>query len=227
MSRRREFLGWLGAGTLLAVSGRGVSAQQANAAPGASGAPAPLSDEWDMSWVDRIRGDSRAVFDVPSQGDGEGVWRAERWRQDYEAVYGVKPADMGAVLVIRHQAIPLIMNNEYWKRYEVGGKSKRDGDGSKKPGGANPVSATHDGATTDSDRYTIQYFIEHGGIVLACHLAFSARIVSNVAKAEKLSQDDAESRAREYIIPGVILQPSGIFAALRAQQAGCAYIFAS
>lgn len=37
----------------------------------------------------------------------------------------------------------------------------------------------------------------------------------------------ARARAKEMLIPGVILQPNGIFAALRAQEAGCAYVMAS
>ena len=225
--RRREFLGWLGASTLLAALGRGAAAQSANGEQTKGAAPAPVSDKWDLSWVDRVQGDARAVFDLPEAGEGEGVWRAERWREDYEQLYGAKPNDLTAVLVIRHAAIPLIMDNEYWKRFGVGKKLEIKDHETKKWVESNPVSTAHAGAPTDDDRYTIQYFIAHGGIVLACHLAFSGRVVSDFGKADKLSWENAEARAREHILPGVILQPSGIFAALRAQQAGCAYILAS
>ena len=37
----------------------------------------------------------------------------------------------------------------------------------------------------------------------------------------------AEAKARDHVIPGVILQPSGVFAVLRAQELGCGYILAS
>ena len=224
---RRQFLGWLGASTLLAVMGRRASAQSAAPQQGGGAGPAPISNKWDMSWVDRVRGDARAVFDLPEPGEGEGVWRAGRWREDYEQVYGVKPNGLTAVLVIRHAAIQLIMDNEYWKRFDVGKKLGIKDPKTKKWVEANPVSSAHDGAPTDDDRYTIQYFIAHGGIVLACHLAFSGRVVSDFGKADKLGPEEAEASARERIVPGVILQPSGIFAALRAQQAGCAYILAS
>ena len=120
--RRREFLGWLGAGTLLALSGQRVGAQQASGPQGADAGPAPVSDRWDLSWVERVRGDARAVFDFPTPGEGEAVWRAERWREDYLEVYGVERTELTAVLVIRHDAIPFIMNNEYWKRFGVGEK---------------------------------------------------------------------------------------------------------
>ena len=37
----------------------------------------------------------------------------------------------------------------------------------------------------------------------------------------------ARTRALSLLIPGVTLQPSGVFAALRAQEAGCRYLLAS
>jgi len=224
--RRRQFLGWLGASTLLAVFGRDAAAQQAGGARANGVAPAPTSDEWDVSWTERVRGAARAVFDVPD-GQGEGVWRAGRWMEDYRGVYGAKPDDLTAVLVIRHAAIQFIMDNEYWKRFDVGKKREiRDRD-TKKWVTANPVSTAHAGAPTDDESHTIQHFVAHGGIVLACHLAFAARVIPDFARADALSREEAESRARAHIIPGVILQSSGVFAALRAQQAGCSYIVAS
>ncbi|HET7553748.1 MAG TPA: hypothetical protein VFK04_20815 [Gemmatimonadaceae bacterium] len=227
---RREFLSWLGASTLLAAMGRSASAQ-APAGESASGvndvARSPVSDKWDMSWVERISGDARAVFDLPEAGEGEGVWRAERWREDYHEVYGETPDGPTAVLVIRHAAIPLIMDNDYWKRFEVGKKLGIKNPDTKKWAVANPVSTAHDGAPTKSERYTIQHFLANGGIVLACNLAFVGRVVSEYGKADDPGSEDAYARAREHMLPGVILQPSGVFATLRAQQAGCAYILAS
>lgn len=227
---RRQFLGWLGASTLLAAMGRTASAQ-AKADAGGDGKKgvgrAPVSNEWDMSWVEKVSGDARAVFDVPTPGEGEGVWRAQLWREDYEKVYGSKPGELTAVLVIRHEAIPLIMDNDYWKRFEVGKKLGIKDPGTRKWAITNPVSLAQESAPTKRDRYTVQHFLASGGIVLACNLAFMGRVVSEYGKRDDLSADDAYSRAREHILPGVILQPSGVFATLRAQQAGCAYILAS
>jgi hypothetical protein len=229
-AHRRQFLRWLGGSTLLAATGRGADAQahaEAGAARVKGADRSPVSDEWDMSWVEKISGAARAVFDVPTPGEGEGVWRAGLWREDYQKVYGSKPGELTAVLVIRHEAIPLIMDNDYWKRFEVGKKLGIKGHDSKKWTVANPVSSAHDGAPKKSDRYTIESFLANGGLVLACNMAFLGRVVSEYGKADDLSSDDAYARAREHIVPGVILQPSGVFAALRAQQAGCAYILAS
>ena len=37
----------------------------------------------------------------------------------YAEVYGAKEADMSAVLVIRHAAIPMVLNDEMWRRLNV------------------------------------------------------------------------------------------------------------
>lgn len=53
------------------------------------------------------------------------------------------------------------------------------------------------------------------------------RAASQIAKKESLGHEAARSRAKAMLLPGVILQPNGVFAALRAQEAGCSYIDAS
>ena len=65
-----------------------------------------------------------------------------------------------------------------------------------------------------------------GGIALACNLAFGD-VVEKFMKEDKLDAAAARQRATEHLVPGVILQPSGVFAVLRAQEAGCRYILAS
>lgn len=65
-----------------------------------------------------------------------------------------------------------------------------------------------------------------GGVILACNWAFGI-VVGGIQKQDKLDGDAARARAKELMIPGVILQPNGIFAVPRAQEAGCRYVVAS
>lgn len=224
---RRRFLGWLGASTVLAALGSRAIAQSARRDSTASSSRAPTSDKWDLSWVDKLHGDARSVFDIPAPEEGDGVWRAQRWREDYAKLYGVKQSELGAVLVIRHKAIPLIMDNEYWSRFEVGKKLEIKDPRTGKWIERNPVSRAGGSASTGHEQYTIESILATGGIVLACNMAFQGLVVPAYQTRDKLSAEAAEARAREHVLPGVILQPSGIFATLRAQQAGCAYVLAS
>ena len=91
---------------------------------------------------------------------------------------------------------------------------------------ANPFRVAAPGATGPSAEYNLTDFMATGGIVLACNMAFSS-VIANYAKADKLARPEAVKTARANIIPGIILQPSGIFAVLRAQEMGCNYVMAS
>src|SRR5207253_6458039 len=63
--RRREFLGSLGTASVAAV----LPLSSATAA-----SPAPVTDTWDMTWVDRVKGKYRAVFDSPDVSNGEALF---------------------------------------------------------------------------------------------------------------------------------------------------------
>jgi hypothetical protein len=234
--RRRDFLGWLGASTLAAAAAGRLRAQTARLLPDtspASGAAradsgAAPTAPWDMSWVDRVQGDARAVFDSPAVSDGDALWRATQWRKDYVAVYpATNPEKISTVLVIRHAAIPLAMDDSYWKQFDVGKELKLKDQDDKDWTTVNPIRAARPGASGDEADVNLEHFMATGGIVLACHMAFMGRVVSRYRKAGSSTMEQAEAEARSHVIPGIILQPSGIFAALRAQQAGCSYIVGS
>lgn len=204
--------------SLAAVAGRTV---------GATPAPHPGSraDTFDMRWVDKVQGKFRAVFDSPEIADGAALFRAILWCDEYKEVYGTPRTDMSPVIVFRHQAIVLTMNDAYWKQYKVGKQHKMKGpDG--KWGEVNPIRVTPTDTPPAFANYNLEEFIKDGGIVLGCNLAFG-EIVGRVQHDEKLAPEAARTRALSLMIPGITLQPSGVFAALRAQEAGCKYIGAA
>ena len=63
-------------------------------------------------------------------------------------------------------------------------------------------------------------------IVLACDLALAHYVVPRYA-ATGLSAAEARAAAVKDLLPGVILQPSGIFAVSAAQDVGCRFVPAS
>lgn len=227
-THRRHFLSWLGGASLLGVAGTPSLARASSLSmpPLPDDHPLPVADTWDMSWTSRVTGKYRAVFDGPEISDGAPMVRAAAWADMYKEVYGVEKREITSVLVLRHAAIDLVMSDAYWTRYEVGKANKlRDVNG-KKWAKANPISAQSRSDTEQARRYTLETFMANGGIVLACGWAFRF-VASRIAKADKLEAADARQKAIELMIPGVVLQPNGIFAVLRAQEAGCHFAAAS
>lgn len=219
---RRDFLGRLAAGTVLAA-GWDMTPRPAAAAELPQG-----KQTFDQSWFDKVKGSHRAVFDCTEIESGAGVLRAQIFKMQYAQTLGVAMDDMTAVVVIRHNAIPLAMKQDYWDAYHVGKKNKVIHPFTEKPTDRNPAMLTveHGDLSPPMSQLNIDGVIAGGGIVLACNLAFGD-IVRNVAKEDHLSDADARAKALTMLHPGVSLQPSGVFAALRAQEAGCKYLKAS
>lgn len=222
---RRRFLGRLALGGAIAA---GLDLAAAMPAVAGVAAPRLQPPPWDLSWVDRITGQHRCVFDCTEIEDGAGFLRSMIWTAQYAEALGTKPGEMTAVVVIRHSAIPLAMSQEYWDRYGIGAAKGVKNPISDQPTTRNPVllSAERGELPPPFARFNWDGFMAEGGIALACNLAF-AQCVRTVAKADRVDQAEARRRAEAMLLPGVILQPSGVFAAVRAQEAGCVYLKAS
>ena len=188
----------------------------------------PAAAAFDSTWTKRLTGKYRAVFDSPEINSGSGVWRAGMWVDHYKDVLKAEPADLNPVIVIRHAAIPLIMNHEFWDRYDINKKLKVKHPITEKKTRRNPVLMTvaDDQLPASLGRYALDKQIEHGAIVLACNIAFGG-MISTVAKEEKLERPAARAKALTMMVPGVILQPKGIFGVTLAQQNGCAFVQAT
>lgn len=227
---RRAFLERLAAGGAVAAGIDLAAAMPALAdSPPGGGAPrASQGAEWDLTWVERITGTHRCVFDCTEIEDGAGVLRAMIWTAQYAETLRARPEEMTAVVVIRHAAIPLAMSQAYWDRYEIGKAKGVKNPLTEQPTTRNPIllSAERGELPPAYASLNLDGLLAARGIALACNLAF-AECVRTVAKADGVDQAEARTRALGMLLPGVILQPSGVFASVRAQQAGCVYLKAS
>jgi hypothetical protein len=225
-STRREFLERVTATAMLGALPSSVRQMHAIFAPPATSSSE--DDEFDFSWVNRVTGKYKAVFDVPEIDSGYGVWRASIWAKQYMDFVKAAPEDLSAVLVLRHTGINLAMQQAYWDRYGVGKKTKAMHPITEQRTDRNPalLSTARGELPAMFDGVALDQLIAHGGIVLACNLALQD-VADVIQKKDKVSAADARKQAIAQLVPGVILQPSGVFAALRAQDVGCNYLRAS
>jgi hypothetical protein len=182
--------------------------------------------KWDTTWMQRVKGKHRAMFDVPLVELGYPILRSGIWVEQVQEAFGAPASEITAVVVVRHDAIPLIMNHEYWSSYNAGEVFKvKDDDGN--PLQFNPVLTPPPGKHgSGPPRLALDKQIERGAIVLGCNLAFGD-VVESIQKKDKVSAAEARNTALKHMIPGVIMQPSGIFANVAAQQVGCVFVEAS
>jgi hypothetical protein len=239
---RRRFLQHLAVGTA-AVGTLPSALAAAPSDAGSSDAPGDLpvareaaafdaagaqEQEWDTTWTQRVTGRHRAVFDSPELEGGSGVYRAGMWAGHYQQVLKVSGADISNVIVIRHAAIPLAMTHEFWDEYDLAKTHRIMHPLTGKKMRRNPVllDAETDGLPPFFASLALDRQIVAGATVLACNLAF-AQMVRLVSARHKLQGSAARNKALEGLVPGVIMQPSGIFAVMMAQEAGCHFIRAS
>lgn len=219
-SGRRDFLstvalGSLGAAGLAALDVSTLPAQQA-------------ASHWDLSWVRKLKGKYRAVFDVPELEDGFGVWRAVIWRKQYSQVFGVPEESLSTVLILRSDAVAFALNQEFWGRYEAGKRWHVNDPSSGEPTFRNPVVGRVGqwALPAQFSGFTLDALMQGGTIVLVCSLALRD-CATLIAEKDKVTMEEADRRVHAMLVPGIILQPSGIFAAVLAQDSGCRYVRAS
>ncbi len=185
------------------------------------------SAEWDLSWTNRLKTNHKAVFDCTEPESGNGIWRSWAWTRQNIDVLKVAPADIVPVIVMRHDAIVLAMQQAYWDKYAAGAKKKVTDPMTNEPTNKNPALLDEkDGVPAPYNMAGLHKQIANGAIALACSVAFED-CIQTVKQKDGVSDEEAKKRAMSYLVPGVILQPSGVFAVIHAQEAGALYIKAS
>lgn len=238
-SDRRTFVQQLMAGSLAgtvlpsvvhaeAVTERPGESSGAVPAEWSAAAVQPPATTYDTSWTSKLTGKYRVVFDVPEIHGGSGVWRAGLWRQHYTEVLKAAPADLSSVVVIRHQAMPLLMSHEFWDTYDVAKRYKIRHPMTDKKTRRNPVlmTAADDGLPPILAKATLPEQLGQGTVVLGCGMAF-AGMVQLVMQQDKLPPAEARTKAMAMMAPGAVLQPNGIFGVTLAQHHGCAFVAAA
>jgi hypothetical protein len=208
-----------------------LSSSAANAAafavlPGTLVSPV-TSDEWNLTWPAKLTGKYKAVFDCTEPEMGYGVWRASAWARQTMDVLKATRAQVSPVIILRHNAIILAMSQPFWDKYDIGTKKEVKHPLTLEPTKKNPALLDEkDGIPEPFNNAGLRKQLDRGVTVLACNLALQD-CIDLIKSTDKVSDEVARKQAIGYLVPGVILQPSGVFAAVLAQGAGAAYVKAS
>jgi hypothetical protein len=184
----------------------------------------PGGREWDTSWIERIRGRHRAVFDVAGIDDGISLFQAAGYLRHVTGLFGAAESDMSVVVVCRHDATPMLLTDAIWAKYgiaeETNTKELRTGVVATRNIFLQAVDAQ--GAPVSDARPTasIRSLMYRGVIFIGCDQALRGFSYPLALKTTQHA-DAVHAELREGLVPGAILLPTGIFATLTAQAAGC------
>lgn len=224
---RRDFLARVATTAAVVIASSAIAAPLAVSDGRAEGLPRESAHpDFDDSWTQRVRAAKhRAVFDSPNVGDGLALEHAAVFMDNYHEMFGTSDPDTVAVVVLRHEGTVMATNDAIWDKYAFGKRTTTKdpvtGDETKR----NPFAriGADDKYALVSPGASLSALSARGVILLACNRALMHFATE---EAKKRNQDVEKTRAefRTGLLPGVILQPSGIYAVTRAQEAGCTFL---
>ncbi len=219
---RRSFLNKIAAGAatlgLLSLS-KSIKASQGILDP---------YDDNPEDWTQKINGKHRVVFDATRPHElYPFVW--PRVFLLTNQATGTPEKENSVVVVLRHNAIPYAFEDRLWSKYKFGEVFKAMDAKLNTPYERNPfwkpAAGEYKVPGIGPVAIGINELQDSGVMFLVCDAAMT---VYSAALAEKMNMDAATIKSEWVagLLPGIQPVPSGVWALGRAQEKGCAYIFA-
>src|SRR5215510_517778 len=237
---RRDFLGQVAASAIvLAGAACATPAATATQAAPVPAGPAPTAQSnggggplpqapstWDDSWFGKLTAKHKAVFDSPNIDGGNVLSHASGYIRGMHDALGAGESDVQTVIVLRHFAVVMFLSDAMWSKYELGKLRNVKDEGTERWATTNPfagaVTTRPSAGTADRPQATLNWFGSRGHIILGCDLA--TRNLSGVlARQVKGESRTVYEELKANTVGGVILQPTGVYGCLRAQEAGCGF----
>ena len=197
----------------------GALAGAAAFVPDLAGAAAPVAQSpWDMSWLDRLTGKHRQVFDF---SDLEiGLLVVKNWLDAHETVYGLRHPDVNTVVGIGGHAFPVNASDELYRRFPIGDQWKVTDPATGSPAERNvfldgPAAPPMKGAG-------VRPLQARGTIFWQCNNALHG-VAGRLAAVVKRPEPEVYQELKAGLNPGVILVPAHTMLIGLSQEHGCAY----
>jgi intracellular sulfur oxidation DsrE/DsrF family protein len=222
---RRDFLGALAA----SAATIGMTTLTAPVAAHAKTLSDHLTDPNDPEELfKQLNGKHKVVFDVTEPND----ILPFAWPRVFlitNEKTGTPAKDNSVVVVLRHSAIGYAMEDALWTKYNFGEVFKAEDPATKAPSRRNPFWKPKPGdfkvPGVGNVAIGINELQDSGVKFCVCDVALT---VYSAVVAEGMKKDAAEVK-KDWVaglLPGIHIVPSGVWAVGRAQERGCAYIFA-
>lgn len=213
---RRGFLGRLAAGAIALAAG-GIATSKAGAE-----SSHPAAAGWDESWQTKIKGKHRQVFDGMEINSGFGLIMTRIWYVTNKDAYNLTEKELSAVIILRHAAFPIALNNAMWSKYKIGEAFNVTDPGTNKPAERNIYATTAGFPIQPFAAASVEALVASGALPCACNMALQ-HFATQQATKMNLPPADVIKEWQGALLPGVTLVPSGVLAVGRAQDHECRY----
>jgi hypothetical protein len=201
---RRGFLRRMGSAAVLGLAGLMPGALSARAASTRSDGP---------DWPGPLKGRHRQVVDAYEPNSGFPLAFAHTFLAPNESAT--------AVIVLRHGAFPIALNDAMWAKYKIGETFKIIDPETKAPAVKNPFFHPKPGVLIVDDM-ALDRLLAKGVVVGGCNVALQVQSKMLAGNAG-VSAEEAAKEWAANVIPGITIIPSGTWGVNRAQERGCTY----
>lgn len=208
---RRSFISGL---TSLA----GVTAVQAAGTQAAAQVPARSAENWDLQWMDTLKGRHKQVFDMADAApDGEPppLRLPRNYLDAFRDVYTLEFPEVQTVVGISGRAFDVNASDRLWEKYALGERSKIIDPVTKKPAVRNIF--------LDDNTLGVKALQARGTIFWQCNIALNA-VARQLAQARQLPVAEVRADLLAGLNPGVRLVPSHVMALGLVQERGVTYV---
>ncbi len=186
--------------------------------------PAPSSSAIEPSnnWLRGLKAKHRQFFDNPSPNGGIALVHVLNYYDTYNKAFGVKDADIKAVLTFYGATTFYGLNDAAWAKYQLGEFLQANDLATGKPATANPWRASPVILGITLPSASIESLQKRGATMILCNNALQI-FAGLLAQKRGLDSQAVYEDLKANILPGVELIPGMVVAVEQAQRAGLSY----
>ena len=196
----------------------GVTAIQSAGTQAAAQVPAGSAPNWDLKWIDELKGPHKQVFDLADSDPASQpppLRLPRNYLDAFRDVYKVEFPEVRTVIGISGHAFPYNASDRLWAKYALGERSKIIDPVTKQPAVRNIF--------MDDATLGVKALQARGTIFWQCNIALNA-IAQQLAQARQLPMADVRADLLAGLNPGVRLVPSHVMAMGLVQERGVTYV---
>ena len=196
----------------------GVAAAQSSAAQGVSQTPNRLQGNWDLSWLDQLKGAHKQLYDLGSHdlaSDPRPLRFARNFLDTFRDVYRLEFPDIDTAVGISGPAFPMNASDKLWAKYRLGERSKIVDPMTKQPAVRNIF--------LDGPDISVKAMQARGTVFWQCNVALGV-VSQQLAAATQMPVEEVRADLVAGLNPGVRLVPSHVMALALIQERGFTYM---
>lgn len=208
---RRSFLSAL-------ASFAGFTAAHLSAEQAVGRSPAGPDGEWDLAWLDQLKGLHKQVYDLGSLDlatDPRPLRFVRNFLDTFRDVYHLESPNINTAVGISGPAFPMNASDRLWQKYRLGERSKIMDPVTKQPAVRNIF--------LDGNDVSVKALQARGTVFWQCNVALGV-VTQQLADAMHMPVAEVRADLIAGLNPGVRLVPSHVMALALVQERDFTYM---